>query len=338
MPIGNPQQAPPTAEESIRLWKGRLKDYPPWKVSTELEFQYSFPADELAEKDIYLWEPHGIACDAEGNVYVSDQKQKSILKFDSKGRFLLKKGQKGQGPGDFLNPYCLCVSGKTVFVGDTVRRDVQIFDLDLNLIKSFKVPKSYTNLVAGPGGLIFATPFRMGPDQPLVDVLNGDGVLQYSFGKPMFGNENWQIYNFVKLDVDKTGDVFLAFEHWPTVCRYSAKGELKAVYKIHHKGMEDAQRINQERMNDPDNNRYMQAIFAFRATENGFFILHNYPIAEVLELDENGRPINDFWTVRSHDYFAFDFIVRGIGNNDRIEILLVERSPDSRIEVFRRKE
>jgi len=335
---GTPQQNPPKPEEMIRQWKSRLKDYPPWKTSTELELQYSFPAEELAEKDIFLWQPHNIACDAERNIYVSDQEQKCLLKFDPQGRFLLKKGQKGQGPGDFLNPYCLCVSGNTVVVGDSIRRDVQVFDLDLNLIKSFKVLKPYYNLVVGREGLIFATPVRTRSDQPLVDVLDEDGVHQYSFGQPMFGDErNWQIPNSVKLGVAEDGDVLLAFQYMTTVCRFSAKGALKAVYKIGHKGMMDAERINQERMKEPNNNRYMPAIFAFQVTEKGFFILHNYPIVEVLEFDENGHPLNDYWTAKSHDYYAFGFLVRGAGVSDRVEVLLIERSPESHIEVYRPK-
>jgi hypothetical protein len=334
---GIPQQNPATQEELIRQWKNALKEFPPQKNATELEFRFSFPDEELSEKDIYLWEPHNIACDTEGNIYVSDQKQDSILKFDPTGRFLIKKGRKGQGPGDFLNPYCLYVSGKSVFVGDSVKRDIQIFDLELNLVKSFKVAKSYYNLVVSREGLIFATPLRMSSDALLLDVLNGDGVFQYSFGKPMFGSkEAWQIPNFVKLDVDGNEDVFLAFKHMPIVCRYSVRGELRAIYKIDHKGMQRAGKINLDRMNVPGNNMYVPVIYAIRANKNGFFLLYNYPMAEVLEFNENGQPINDYWAIRSHDYMALDFIVRDTNERDQLEILLMQK-PENRIEVFRPK-
>lgn len=332
---GGPQHEQPSPEELVRLWKVRLREFPPWKTSNELEFRNSFPAEKLSEKGVFLWAPHNLACDAEGNTYVTDQKQKCLFKFDPQGGFLLKKGREGQGPGDFLNPFCLCVSGRTVVVSDTGKRDIQIFDLELNLIKSFKALRAYYNLAVGRQGFIFATPLRMSPDMPLVDVLDGNGILQYSFGKPMMGNSrDWQLSNFVLIDLDGDGDLLLAYQHMATVCRYSPAGEMKAVYKIGHKGMAEAEKFNNDKFNEPGNNRAKSAILAIRAKKSGFYILHNYPIAEVLEFDGNGRPVNDHWVARSHDYHVSDFVVRESGDEGKIEVLLLQRSPDNRIEVF----
>jgi hypothetical protein len=329
----SPEQDSTSQDEKILEWKKRLKEYPPSRISTELAFQFSFPPDELQEKGIYLWGPRRIGCDSEGNIFVLDGKWKSILKFDSKGHFLKKNGRKGQGPGEFQNPYCFCVSKNAIYVSDTFKRDIQIFDLDLNFVKSLKVARAYTELAARDDGLIVGAPFRMAKEMLLVDVLSKDGEVLYSFGKLMFGDDrNWQVPNFVKIDINAKGEVFLAFEHFPTVCKYSAEGELRAVYRIVHKGMSRAEQLNIKSMKDPENRTSWQAIYAIRAKENGFFLLHNYPYAEVLEFDGEGKLLNDYWVARSYDYSVDDFLVK---KTDEIEILLMETAPENKIDVFR---
>jgi streptogramin lyase len=48
--------------------------------------------------------PLGVAVDAGGNVYVVDENNDRVEKFDSNGRFLLQFGSPGSGPGQFNGP------------------------------------------------------------------------------------------------------------------------------------------------------------------------------------------------------------------------------------------
>ena len=48
--------------------------------------------------------PQGVAVDAAGNVYVVDENNDRVEKFDSNGRFLLQFGSPGSGPGQFNGP------------------------------------------------------------------------------------------------------------------------------------------------------------------------------------------------------------------------------------------
>jgi hypothetical protein len=331
-------QRPPSSADLDRQWKEALKVFPPRKGAIELELRSLIPSAEEPESDALFWEPRGIACDADNNIYVTDRKGACLLKFDGRGRFLRKRGHKGQGPGDFLNPYCLRIIQETVVVGDTGRRDVQVFSRDLELIRSFKVRKAYYNLVPDEQGRFYGTPLRGSRDESLVDVLDREGRMLFSFGQPRFGNaQDWQVSNFVYLDIADNGDALLAFQHWPVVCRYSASGELKAVHKIVHKGMKEAERFNLGRLTMPHNDRYRQAIFGLRAVGEGFYLLHNYPITEVLGFDLAGNPVCDFWAVRKRDCLAWDFFIQPESGSSPVRILFLE-STESRIEVFTPKD
>ncbi len=105
------KKLPDSNEEKFKtIWKNQLKKYPLAKNAIELELLYSFPSDDLLEKDIYLWRPVKLDGDISGNIYVSDQKWCHVFKFDSNGDFIKIIGRKGQGPGEFLNPYCLTLT------------------------------------------------------------------------------------------------------------------------------------------------------------------------------------------------------------------------------------
>ena len=47
---------------------------------------------------------YGIDVDAAGNVWLADRANHRIQKYDPHGKFILKFGSKGAGPGQFDNP------------------------------------------------------------------------------------------------------------------------------------------------------------------------------------------------------------------------------------------
>jgi len=79
-------------------------------------------------------QPHGVAVDLAGNVYVADTLNHRIQKFDSSGKFLAKWGLRGSGDGELDGPNGIAVSSAatqasaTVFVADTGNHRIQKFD------------------------------------------------------------------------------------------------------------------------------------------------------------------------------------------------------------------
>jgi tripartite motif-containing protein 71 len=70
----------------------------------------------------------GIATDSSLNMYVCDQMNNRIQKFDVDGRFLLEWGYEGEHPGQFYYPHFISISGNRVAVSDQLNHRVQIFD------------------------------------------------------------------------------------------------------------------------------------------------------------------------------------------------------------------
>ncbi len=78
---------------------------PNWeKERLKLEFVQKYGEFESDDDNLLLFQPEDIDVDDDGNVYIVDQGNDRIQKFDSKGNYLLTIGRKGQGPGEFEYP------------------------------------------------------------------------------------------------------------------------------------------------------------------------------------------------------------------------------------------
>lgn len=79
-----------------------------------------------------------VALDSFGNVYVVDNFNGRIQKFDNDGNFLLKIGTKGSGDGQFNSPFGVGVDNAgNIYVADTGNQRVQIFDPEGNFLFKF---------------------------------------------------------------------------------------------------------------------------------------------------------------------------------------------------------
>ena len=73
--------------------------------------------------------PRGVAVDFVGNIYVADEGNNRIQKFDARGSFLTKWGREGAGPGQFKTPWGIaCDALGNVYVVDTGNHRIQKFD------------------------------------------------------------------------------------------------------------------------------------------------------------------------------------------------------------------
>jgi DNA-binding beta-propeller fold protein YncE len=69
-----------------------------------------------------------VAVDASGNVYVTEEGNDRIQKFDAAGTFLSAWGSSGSNDGEFVDPYSVAVAASgDIFVTDAGNQRVQKF-------------------------------------------------------------------------------------------------------------------------------------------------------------------------------------------------------------------
>ena len=78
--------------------------------------------------------PSGIATDDADNIYVSSCHK--LQKFTSRGGLIKCTGEEGKKEGDFDDPCGLTLYDNEVYVCDCNNHRIQIFDLDLNFVRS----------------------------------------------------------------------------------------------------------------------------------------------------------------------------------------------------------
>jgi hypothetical protein len=310
-------------------WKKALAEYPPSSGSKELEFVRSFmkPGDDSDGN--YLWDPRQLMVDKDGSVFVIDAKWKCLFKISPEGRIVKKAGRHGQGPGEFQNPISCCMNEKNLFISDTGKRDIQIFDKDLKYLNTIKVFKSYFRIAMSKTGYIVAEPFRMTIDMPLIDILDETGKLVSSFGEGLYGTEKrWTVPNFVHIALDDNDNLFLAYENFPTVMKYDVEGKLGARYELDNRLMLEAKKRNIASIADPDSRIYWPAISGMRASGKGFLLIQDWPRTAITEFDSSGKQITAYWTARSYDYHVWDFAKK----EDTFYLLITNPNPN--VEIF----
>ena len=77
--------------------------------------------------------PVSLDFDSSGNLYVADNNNRRIQKFDSSGNYLTSFGSYGTTNGKFINPHFITIDKyNSIYVGDRERNNVQVFDDNFN--------------------------------------------------------------------------------------------------------------------------------------------------------------------------------------------------------------
>jgi hypothetical protein len=117
-------------------------------------------AEDLAignEKDenYMFYRASDIELDNQDNIYLLDSGNCRVQKFDRNGNYLQTIGRKGQGPGEFENPFRILVDGQNnIYVSGM--RSIQVFDSKGKFTRSISVSFFLLDFVANQDGNITA--------------------------------------------------------------------------------------------------------------------------------------------------------------------------------------
>lgn len=114
-----------------------------WKFSKDGTYKGSFGTPGTADGAFNFVRSTCTPCGAgaiafapDGTLFVADDGNNRIEKFDPKGRFVKAWGTFGPGNGQFADANQIATNGREVFVGDDARADTQVFDLDGNYLRT----------------------------------------------------------------------------------------------------------------------------------------------------------------------------------------------------------
>jgi len=301
--------------------------------AVELIKKFSFSPLEIEH-------PVEMTDDSSGNIYITDDKRKAVLKFDSSGHYLGQFGQKGISKERFALPQDILLTKDFIVVYDLKPGRVKYFDLGGDFIKSTKMYKNKIHDMAiNEDGLLFLAKALSDEDSALIDVFSPEGILRYSFGELIFGH--FSVYgihplNSRKLGFTEKGELLVAFSYFPVVRKYSQDGRLLAEYKIDNGIMEAKEKLNLKLLGRARRTKfhqaYAQAMIAIKSFEGKIYLLGNYPRLEILQINDSGKIERTYWTEYDALSKPKDFIVQRVGGQIRFYVLITE--PEISVDVL----
>ena len=159
----------------------------------------------------FLW-PAGIAVDRDETVYVSDEGQHTINRFDHEGRFLGRWGAHGDGDGELNRPSGIAFDADdNLYVSDTLNHRVQKFTRDGAFLASFGGYGSGEGELDMPWGVtvdelgdVYVADWR----NDRVQKFSGSGEPVLSIGSS--GSGDGELNRPAGVEVDPHGDIYVA--------------------------------------------------------------------------------------------------------------------------------
>jgi uncharacterized protein (TIGR03663 family) len=185
----------------------------------------------LGKEPGQLDQPHGLAVDAKGNVYVSDSGLNRVTVFGPDGALIRTIGEFGAGPGQFNEPHGVAVDAQgNLYVADTWNARIDKFDANGKFLKSWGEGKPdqsgrLLTITDGTEAGNAAAPLGFyGPRGVVVDkqgnvyisdtgnkrivVTDGEGNFLYQWGA--FGAGPGQFNEPIGLALDGAGNLYVA--------------------------------------------------------------------------------------------------------------------------------
>ncbi|MCK7478525.1 MAG: hypothetical protein M0C28_14910 [Candidatus Moduliflexus flocculans] len=95
---------------------------------------------EPTDPDRQFVSPMSADEDAAGNLFILDDRESCVKKFDAKREFLGRFGRKGQGPGEFEFPMSVGVTASGRVIVATGTSEFHVFDNDGIYVDRFRLP------------------------------------------------------------------------------------------------------------------------------------------------------------------------------------------------------
>ena len=159
-----------------------MKKFPVFDVEGKMFFSFG-PRGKTPDQ---MKAPAGVAINDTGSIYEASEHK--MQKFISSGELIKCIGQEGSEVGEFKDPRGVTVHKNEVYVCDRGNHRIQVFDLDLNIVRSFGSRGYGEGVFTSPiqtafdaAGNLYVAEFMSGGNQR-VQVMDTDGRYIRSIG------------------------------------------------------------------------------------------------------------------------------------------------------------
>ena len=206
----------------------------------QLEFVQRYGAVETSDPDLLLDHPRDAAVDRAGNVFITDQDNHQLKKFDSSGNLLLTIGQRGQGPEDFMYPRTLHITDDNLIMVTEPNR-TKIFTAEGRFIRILEINGSTHCTPISPYRFTrrsdrmairsiedYNDLIKKLGQMPMVTVVDTLGNTLCSFGEKRVYNDMVYVLNFnsFSLQVNQDDEYYMAFGSQNRIEKHGPEGRL----------------------------------------------------------------------------------------------------------------
>ena len=209
------------------LWKGKIEIIDGIKVINNPKQPMFDENIFVLEEELTIGEPEGdenymfsfiisIDVDKMGNIYVLDVKEAHIKVFDKNGSFFRIIGRKGQGPGEFQNPFTVQISSNhNIVVFDPLPQKLTFLSLEGKYIKSISIKGLFNPPLITPDGNILSIVKADKSENPKYELhkldLNLNSLCSYySYPKYIPGNDGMNPFrSSLQWDIINKNEVIL---------------------------------------------------------------------------------------------------------------------------------
>ncbi len=226
-----------TYTEKIRDEVRYVKNISPkWGDGEKLSLEHvrTFGGMEIEDEDRMLAHPINVCTDIKNNVYIVDYRGNNIKKYDAEGKFIKNIGKEGQGPGEMSRPMQIAANNRNEILISEGSGRIHVFSLDGDFSRTitpgarpakFLVTKN--NLLLLYSYTFFNVSFDEMDKKPFIlGEMDEDGNILKKFCAPLKYEDSRKTFiaNYIDFDVDREGNIYIAFSKQNRIERYSPEG------------------------------------------------------------------------------------------------------------------
>lgn len=206
-----------------------------WGANPTIELQFIRQIGDFnAKDDNYLFfGPAGVSVDSKGDIYILDQGNYRIQKYDADGNFVKTIGRQGQGPSEFILPGAIYIDkDDNLYVNDAgdMNGKILVLNTDGKEIRRLRIdviaPKLTTFGILSSDEIIAQSSSN---DISLLSLYSLDGIEVNFIGNSMIFKE--EIFNkIVKRDlqftIDYNDNAYISYGYLNRIEKYTPEGKL----------------------------------------------------------------------------------------------------------------